>query len=121
MAVAIDTSRDGKLVEDVEQITFVHKTAEKPGAGVQVNNCKRFPVKKERLTTDSILAKAEIFWHIWRVDLAAAGITDEPHQDDQVLDKDGKRWICFFVDVLSRSLGVPNRFRLVCKKDPRTP
>lgn len=121
MAVSIDTSRDGALVEDREDITLFHKTAEKPGTGVVVHNCKRFPVKKERLTGDSLLAKAEIFWHVWRVDLLAAGITDEPKDDDQVLDKDGKKWICFSVDVLSRSQGVANRFRLACRKSQRTP
>jgi hypothetical protein len=117
MVRAIDTADDWKLVEGRETVTYFKRIAEnRLAAGVTVPNAKRFPVRKDRLQADSLLAKIDVVWRLWKNQLPAELAGHVPCVGEIIQDAAGVRWIVKMVEILS--LG--QSYRLACERSMRT-
>lgn len=114
MGVRINTYKDhDTLAEDPETILYASKTGEKPPdePWVSIENAEVFSIDKRRLTTDALLANADVTARVAKRDLG--GIV--PKSDDLwKRPRDGTYWRVVFVEVLSFG----NEFRLHSKKNP---
>lgn len=115
MGVRINTYRDHQaLAEDPETILYGSKTGERPPDESQwasVIDAEVFAIDKRRMTTDSLLAKAELAARVSKKNLS--GII--PKVDDLwKRPRDGTYYRVVSVDVLSFG----NEFRLHSSKIP---
>jgi len=107
MVVAVDTSNHWKYITGRETVTYYAKTGEAvPANGVSVPNAKRWPLSKELILADAMLAKFGLKWTVWRNQLG--GVL--PKIGDVLEDQYGVRFVVQRVDVES----LAQRFDLTC-------
>lgn len=111
MGVRIDTQNDWQDVENLESLMLLSKTAEAPpSTGPVIPNCKFFPINKDEMTGDALLATMDAVIRSWRNQMS--GIVPKKY-DIWVRQKDGTRWIIQEVQILSFG----NAYKMPCIKD----
>lgn len=115
MAVRVNTANDWQLAEDPETILYGSKAAEKPpdeSLWVSVTYAEVFPIKKDRLTTDSLLANMDLTVRLYKAKL---GVIVPKIDDIWKRSRDNTYWVVKIVDVLSFG----NEYRLHCVKSTK--
>lgn len=91
----VDMSRDHEVWCDTESITYFEKTGEKPpDTGVTVTGTLWLAIRKDRLTSDSLLAKMDLTVDLPKLTLG----TIIPKADDIMARSDGTRWVIKLVE-----------------------
>lgn len=116
MGVRINTSKDHDfLAEAPESILYCSKTTEAPSAEitwVTIANVEVWPIDKRRMTSDALLATADL---TVRMSKQSAGAIVPKIDDIWKRISNSTYWRVMIVDVLSFG----NEYRLHCKKSTR--
>lgn len=115
MAVHVNTANDWRLAEDPETIKYGSKTAEAPPAEntwATVEYAEVFPIRKDKLTSDALLATMDLTVRLYKAKLGA--IVPKEY-DIWKRVRDGTYWVVKLVEVLSFG----NEYRCHCIKSTK--